>query len=170
MKKQLIITAGLAILMILILSAALVAVGIDISKRANQIGEIKKKIDFRSNIIKSLSILRSDINTIQPYIFGLDNILLARDQLINFSRELSAMAAQNKITIASSFSGEDSKTAGELRWIGLTATVEGGFNDLINFLKVIENSRYSIKLDNIDLNEKTGGGFKALFNGKVFYF
>ena len=78
------------------------------------------------------------------------------------------MAVQNKINLASNFSGENVKSSGELKWIGLTATAEGNFNDLINFLKAIESSRYSVKLDNVDFGEKDGK-FKMLLNGKVLF-
>jgi len=169
MKKQLVLTVGLGVLIILILAALLIILRADILKKIIQISEIKKELDFRSTIIKSLSTMRSDINLVQPYIFGIENILPTKDQLINFSKDLNMMAVQNKINLASNFSGENVKSSGELKWIGLTATAEGNFNDLINFLKAIESSRYSVKMDNIDFSEKDGK-FKMLFNGKVFYF
>lgn len=169
MKKQLILTAGLGALIILILGVGLIIIRADILKKTEQINEIKKELDFRSTIIKSLSTMRGDINLIQPYIFGLDNVLPTKDQLINFSKDLNMMAAQNKINLASNFSGENIESSKGLKRIGLTATAEGNFNDLVNFLKAVENSRYSVKLDNIDINEKDGK-YKMLLNGKVFYF
>ncbi len=169
MKKQLILTAGLGALIILILGAVLILLRTDILKKADRINEIKKELGFRSTIIKSLSTMRNDINLIQPYVFGLDNVLPTKDQLINFSKDLNMMAAQNKINLASNFSGENVESSKGLKWIGLTATAEGNFSDLINFLKAIENSRYSVKLDNIDTNEKDGK-YKMFLNGKVFYF
>ncbi len=169
MKKQLILTAGLGALIILILGAVLIILRADILKKSGQINEIKKELGFRSTIIKSLSTMRGDINLIKPYVFGLDNILPTKDQLINFSKDLNMMAAQNKINLASNFSGENVESSKGLKWIGLTATAEGNSNDLINFLKAIESSRYSVKLDNVDFSEKDGK-FKMFLNGKVFYF
>lgn len=167
MKKQLVLTIGLGILIIFILGAFLFFLKNDISKKTEKIKEIKQEIILRSKIINSLSIMRGDINLIQPYISGIDNFLFTKDQLINFSKELDSMAAQEKINIASNFS--EGSGAGELKWIGLTSAAEGNFNNLVNFLKLIENSRYSVKLDNIDLSEKDNI-FKTIFNGKVFYF
>jgi Tfp pilus assembly protein PilO len=169
MKKKFILTAGLGMLIILILSAGLFFFGFDISGKSDQIREIKSEIALRSKIINSLSAMRNDINMVQPYILGINNMLPTKDQLINFSKELDMTASQNKINLTSNFSGEDTKFSGELKWIGLTAAAEGDFNNLINFLKSIENSRYSVKLENIDFSEKDKK-FKMLLNGKVFYF
>lgn len=166
MKKQL-FTIGVGIIIIVVLITALIFIGFDISKKAIKVSESKQDIYFRSNIIKSLSILRSDINKIQPYIYGLNNVLPTKDQLINFPRELSLIASQNKINLSFNFSGENSND--RLKWIELTGTAEGDFINIINFLKSIENSNYSVKIDNIDFNEKDDVS-KTIFNGKVFYF
>jgi len=88
MKKQLILTAGLGALIILILGVVLIMLRADILKKADQINEIKKELGFRSTIIKSLSTMRGDINLIQPYVFGLDNVLPTKDQLINLSLDI----------------------------------------------------------------------------------
>lgn len=172
MKKHLVLTIGLGVLIIFILSALLFFLKNDISKKTDKIKEIKQEIILRSKIISSLSVMRGDINLIQPYIPGIDNFLFTKDQLINFSKELDGMAAQDKINISSSFSEGSgaSEKPGELKWIGLTSAAEGNFNGLIRFLKSIENSRYSVKLENIDLSEEKDSIFKMIFNGKVFYF
>lgn len=169
MRKQLILTAGLGILMILLLGGGLVFIGIDISKKSEQIKEIRNEISLRSKIINSLSTIRGEINKVQPYILGIENLLPTKDQLINFSKELDTAAAQNKVSLASNFSGEDARSSGDLKSLGLTASTEGDFSNLISFLKSVENSRYAVKLENIDLSERDKK-FKMLFNGKIFYF
>ncbi len=164
-----ILTAGLGILAILILAGGLVFVGIDISKKSEQIKEVRNEISLRSKIINSLSTMRGEINKVQPYVFGIENLLPTKDQLINFSKELDIAAGQNKISLTSSFSGEDAKSSGDLKSLGLTASAEGELNGLIAFLRSVENSQYVVKLENVDISERDKK-FKMLFNGKVFYF
>ena len=113
--------------------------------------------------------MRGEINKVQPYVFGIENLLPTKDQLINFSKELDIAAGQNKISITSSFSGEDAKPSGDLKSLGLTASAEGELNSLIAFLNSVENSQYVVKLENVDISERDKK-FKMLFNGKIFYF
>ena len=107
-----------------------------------------------------------------PYILGIENILPSRDELVNFSRDLSAAAGQNSVSFTSKFSGENligKISADDLKWIGVDFTLGGGFDNIVNFLKTVENSRYSIKLNALDLSRRDND-YRGLLNGKVFYF
>lgn len=169
MKRQLTILIGIGATMILILAVALFLIGLDINKRVRQINELRNNINSRFLTTENLSVLRFDMAKFQPYISLLDLFSPNKDQLINLSREFNTIAFQNKVNLSSSFTGESPVSKTDLNWIGLNMNINGNFNDIINFMKAVENSRYSIKFNSLDISQKDNQ-FKSQLNGKVFYF
>ena len=169
MKRQLTILIGIGSAIILILAVALFLVGLDINKKIAQINELRININSRFLTTENLSVSRFDMAKFQPYISSLDLFSPNKDQLINLSREFNTIAFQNKVNFSSSFTGESPVSKTDLNWIGLNMNIGGNFNDIINFMKAVENSRYSIKLNSLDIRQKDNQ-FKSQLNGKVFYF
>ncbi len=169
MKKQLItiISIGGAVAVVLLL--ALTYVSFDISQRAERVKESRLALNSNSQTGEKLALLRLDLTAFEPYLVSLENALPDKEQLINLPRDLKTMAFQNSIGITSNFSGEEFKSSSNFNWLGLTVSADGKFDNLINFLKVIDNSRYSVRFENIDLSSNNGG-FKGSFVGKVFYY
>jgi len=172
MRKELLTHIGIGAILVLVLAAAFVYLSFDIGKRVDKIKESRSSLDFHSQIAELLFALRADFNAVSPYILGIENILPSRDELVNFSRDLSAAAGQNSVSFPSKFSGENligKISADDLKWIGVDFTLGGGFDNIVNFLKTVENSRYSIKLNALDLSRRDND-YRGLLNGKVFYF
>ena len=115
-----------------------------------------------------MSQLKADLNSTQPYLNTLDKILSNRDQLIKFSGDVNALASKNEISIISSFSSE-SRNSDSLASIGLNMTAEGLHDNFVNYLKALENSRYSVKFNVVDFYNNAGK-VKSQMTGKVFYY
>ena len=169
MKRQLTILIGTGAAMILILAVALFLVGLDINKRVREINGLRGNMNSRFLTTENLSVLRFDMAKAQPYIPLLDSFLPNKDQLINLSREFNTAAFQNKVNFSSSFAGESPVSKTDLNWIGLNMNVDGNIDNIISFIKTMENSRYSIKLGSLDIGQKDNQ-YKSQLNGKVFYF
>lgn len=169
MKKQLITIISIGGAAVVILASALAYIGFDISQRVEKVKESRLVLSSSSQTGEKLALLRLDLAAFEPYTDDLENALPDKEQLINLPRELKTMAFQNSINLTSNFSGEEFKSSSNFNWLGLTVSTDGKFDNLINFLKLLDNSRYSVRFENIDLSFKDNG-FKGTFVGKVFYY
>ncbi len=168
MAKQLIVIISFAAAVALFSLTGLIYLGFDISGNVKKIESLRSDLAFNSRITQSLSQLKADLNSTQPYLNTLDKILSNRDQLIKFSGDVNALAARNAISVISSFSSE-SKNGDNLASIDLNMTVEGFYDNFINYLKALENSRYSVKFNVVDFYNNADR-IKAQMTGKVFYY
>ena len=167
MAKQVIVIISFAVAVILFSSAGLIYLSLDISGNVKKIESLRSDLAFNSRITQSLSQLNEDLNSVQPYLNTLDMILSNRDQMIKFGSDVNALATQNKISIISEFSSE-SRNSENLASIGLKMTAEGSHGNFVNYLKNLENSRYSVKFDVIDFYNNMDK-IKSQMTGRVFY-
>jgi len=168
-KKQLLLMIIVILLGILISGAGLYFLGKDIKGNAEIVRNARQKLFSRSKIGERITFLKSQAEQARFYSPDLENILISRDQLANFSRDITAMAKQNSIDLSSSFSGETPATADGLGKVGLTMTVVGSLENIVEFLKMFNNSRYSAEFNFLDFVSQ-GEKFKALLNGQIFFF
>ncbi|KKQ23053.1 hypothetical protein A2999_01870 [Candidatus Wolfebacteria bacterium RIFCSPLOWO2_01_FULL_38_11] len=168
MKRQLIIIISIAASVIFILSGALVYLKINISKKTDKITELRNELEINSQMSESFSLLYADINNVNPYLEKIDSALPSKDRLIKFSNDMKLLAASSSINYFSEFSGDGVDNSG-LKWIGLKMSLEGDYDNIINFLRLLENSQYSVKLNVLDFVGKDNK-FKLIMDGKVFYF
>ncbi len=168
MKKNLFLTIGFGLGLVLILAAVFIFLSFDIIKKTAQVKNLRGKISSYYGANESLATLRSDMENVRPYLPGIDAFLLTKDQLIGFPRDFKSLAGQFQIDAVSNFL-ETGEQSGDMRWIGVRVSANGEIDGLIGFLKALENSRYSVGFDNLDLS-KAVKGFKAALSGKIFYF
>lgn len=166
-RKRLIFIIGVPLGIVLILTIILFLVSSDITKRTDQIKQIRGELLFRAQITESLALLRKDSQEAQNYIIELNNILPSRDQLISFPRELSLIARQNKTDLSSSLGQEIPGDTGKLRQTDFTITSQGPFDNFISFLKSLEITRYLMSLKSLDFNRQDAN-FRASMSGWVF--
>ncbi|MEK7657766.1 MAG: hypothetical protein AAB366_01075 [Patescibacteria group bacterium] len=169
MKKKLFLIIGVGLGLVLILTATFVFLSFDITKKTEQIKNLRKKIVSYYRANENLAILRSDLESVQSYLPGIDAFLLNRDQLISFPRDIKSLASQFQVDAVSNFLEAGKGETGDIRWIGVKVIAEGEMSNLTEFLKALENSRYSVGFNSLDFS-KAAKGFKATLNGKIFYF
>ena len=167
-KQQLLIVLAIYLGLIVLLGAVLIWIGNDISKKAGNINQLQNEISLKTKANESLAVLRQDSAKAQSYEAALNNTLPSRDQLLGLRRELENMASQSKIDFSINLGKEEPQGA-QGGAIGIGAVMAGGFEQVSNFLKTLENSRYLLKFDNFDLTREEGK-FRMRLNGQVFYF
>ncbi len=168
-RKRLLIIVGVPLGISLVLAGILSFAGSDITKRTDQIKQLRRDLLFRMQLTESLASLRKDSQQAKNYVFEIENILPNRDQLVSFPRDLSTIARQNKIELNSSLGKESSGGIGKLRQTDFTMTGQGPFDDFVNFLKSLETARYFINLSSLDFTRQDND-FRALLTGRVFSF
>lgn len=169
MPKQLVKIIIVGFSSVAVLAGALAFVSFDISRRVGEVKELQEKLSVHSQTNEILADIRSDLNRFQPYLPALENALASKNQLINLPRELNSMAIQNSVNVSARFVDEGSDSSTGLSWLGLSMAGEGKFDNLIEFLQTLENSRYFVKLSKLDFN-RDKDGFKTTFSGQAFYY
>lgn len=122
----------------------------------------------RSNSLLSLATLRGEFAKANPYFSFLENVLPPRDQLLSFENELESIARKNNVEFNFNFGEEKESSGKDPGRVSFRATVAGSYENILNFLKGIESSKYFIDSSSIDLVKK-GSIFSATVNGKVFF-
>ncbi|HDH07564.1 MAG TPA: hypothetical protein ENG89_00905 [Candidatus Moranbacteria bacterium] len=168
-RKKILLNIGISFGIVVLLGVALFFLSSIVEDKAEQIRKAKEELSFRSQVSESIALLRNESGQVEPYLDDLENILITKDNLVNFSQDLKTIAQQNQISLNLSFGTETPKTKNELGKINFTITIDGDFDNLIKFLKDLENSKYFVKLDKLDLTKK-GGGLKIILKGVIFYF
>lgn len=166
-KNPLFIKIAVGFALILFLVSALVIIGFDINKKIAQINDLRQKINSRSQITRDLSLLRLDFNKFEPFQARLEDMLISKDKLIEFPKELSALSSQTNSVFSSSFSGEGAD--GNLGYFGLAMAGDSNFDNFIKIVKYLENGKFILQFDNFDM-AGNDNNFKIFLNGKVFYF
>lgn len=169
-RRRLTILISISLGIIFVFSAAIVFLAYDIVNRTNRITSLRGELSSRREGIQSLASLRQDFEKSKIYSANLQNVLPTRDQLLKFSPDLNTIATQNKINFSSSLGNEE---RGENTKVGETSfniTAQGSFENLINFLKDVSNSRYPLKFVSLDLVQDQKNEFKISLTGKVLSF
>ena len=139
-RKRLLIIVGVPLGISLVLAAILSFAGSDITKRTDQIKQLRRDLLFRMQLTESLASLRKDSQQAKNYVFEIENILPNRDQLVSFPRDLSTIARQNKIELNSSLGKESSGGIGKLRQTVLYQIIQTSYHTTIGWSLMRESN------------------------------
>lgn len=168
-QKRLTVSVGVYSGIIAVLGIILFFVGSDITRRTDEIKQIRSELLFRVQLTESLALLREGSEEAKNYAAALNGILPTQDQLITFPREIGAVARQSNIDFNFSLGQEKSVAEEKLKRTGFTMTGQGLFENLTGFLKSLELAGYPLSFDSIDLTRQDSN-FKALITGNLFSF
>ncbi|MEK7115092.1 MAG: hypothetical protein AAB847_01910 [Patescibacteria group bacterium] len=132
-----------------------------------QIQEKRQTLSFRSRVVEGETLLRSDLIRAQREGAFLENVLPASDNLIDFPRDIAVWANQNNIDVGFSFLREVESKNGEPGHIPFLLTGAGQRQDIFNFIRAIENSRYFIQFNEYDLVSESDK-YTLFINGQIF--
>lgn len=133
--------------------------------------EIRNQINANSMAIGSLAALQADAEKAKNYLPQISGYLITEDQLINFSRDINSIGQQNSMSINVSYGQQTPPTDTTPRStaVTLTSVSKAKLENLINFLSLVENSYYFIRLNNLDINQDADQ-LNANLVGQVFSF
>ena len=168
-KKRLTIIISAVLGGIITLGTILFLIDSDISKKSLQIKTSRNDLNFRLNATQSLVILQQEFRQIQDKIYLLDNILPSRDDLVNFPKDLNALARNNNIILNMSLGQEGRDPGGKFGATNFTISGSGGLSNVSKFLNDLKSSRYSVNFNKLDFTREDNN-FKILLGGQVFFF
>ena len=139
-----------------------------IADTVDQIQEKRKSLMAHSRILENESLLKAELVRAEKESIFLDNIFPVSDNLIEFPRDISVWANQNSIEVGFSFVKEVSAADAEPGYTTFILAGKGSLANIINFLRLIENSRYLIQYNQYDIIAESSNVYTLLINGQIF--
>lgn len=170
-KIQLSIEIGLWVVLILFFGSLFWWLSSDLSRRAGDFQQQRQEVKARVEAIQSFTVLKAEFLRAKPYSSVLENILPTRDQLIELPKFFASLAGKYKVDFSSNFGAETMGQNGLPSSIGVTMTMSGPYDQLVNALRALERERFILTWDAIDLligGEKSGA-YRASLSARVFF-
>jgi hypothetical protein len=160
LRKKLLISFSI----IAVILAGMFFLGWDINQRAEDIKIARQELANRSAKLSLFAQLQSQATQAESYASVLKNVLPDHDQLFDFPKELERLAKQINAGFGFSFGTETPSTPIQLGRLQFTVTVQGVLSKIIDFIKNVEASRFSINFKSFDFNNSA-----ADINGEVLF-
>lgn len=141
--------------------------GYDMQTIVEGITKERRSILEEQRTIQSITTLKSGFDEAKGYVDILERLLPTKDALINFPKEMNELGRQQNIEATVSFGTETAGNESSPGSIQFLLNARGAYDAIANFLKAVEESRYLVAWDNIDISEHAGK-YEAKINGKVF--
>jgi len=138
---------------IIVLITGLIFLRVSISKNLINIQDTRQLLLINSRASETAAILGKEWEKAKRAQSFLQNILPSSDQLINLPRELNFLSQENGVGSNFSFGPQSPGGENQPSSIGFRLTVNGSYQNITRFLRALENSRYFIRHDFIDLSQ-----------------
>lgn len=166
-RNQLYFNVGLAATAAVVLGLVNYLVTIDINNKITAIQTVRQEISFRLRATETFASLRKDADRARLQKALISSTLPLPDKLIDFPKDLAALAQQNGVQVAVSFGKEEASTEMSPGGIDFVLTVQGALTNWLKFLKALEKSRYLVRFDSFNV-VNSPEGLQSVINGKVF--
>lgn len=170
-KKNFIRILGVSCGIVIVLGGILWYVKADIDKHLETTKTLRTDVTNIENALSALASLQGDAETANNYLAQIDRMLITKDQLLTFSTDISFLAQQAGFTGSPKFGEDTAPQTGELHKTNFSLFLEGdkGVGDLGNFLKLVEQSKYYVRFNSIDL-VRDGAAMRVTLGGYVVSF
>lgn len=154
--------------MLALFSATIVLLRMDISRRTQNIGNIRTDISLALGASDATSLLKSDAALASPFVPVVKNLLPTQDNLVVFADDVKNIAAQYEVSSEVRFVGEPSEAGDSLLATSIAIDAQGEFSQIMNFIDALNHSKYFLKITSADIIRGSGEDVRANFSGTVF--
>lgn len=167
-KKRLTLNIGLTTSILLVIIGLVVLLGKDIRDKGEIIFLSHSELTAKLQAVRDLAKLREVAKTVVPARQFLDKALPKRDGLFGLPREFERMAADKKVGFSFKFGQESRPDSTQPNKIAFEMTAQGTYNDLLEFVRSVEQSPYYINIAKLDVT-RTGEKFNATIGGEIYF-
>lgn len=169
-RKKFIVDLIISLVVLMALAGGLIFFGKIIAKTASQIVEARQGLVNKSSSLRFFAQLRKQYNDLaQNYLNIMYNIIPAKDQLINLSREFGTLANAEKLSYGFSFVEEVPVGNSNLGSVVFKINIAGeSLDQLLRFVKRLQNFKYLHSLDGFSL-DRQDQGLALSIKGRVFF-
>ncbi len=166
--KKVTVKLSISLGIIAVLVLGIIFFGFRVDSLSEKVITTRQELGERSRSLQSLASLRSDYSTKgQSYLNVLYNVIPEKDELIDLSKNFQVIAQEGQLDYGFTFLGENPPIAENLGSVKFSLSLGGSLNELLSFLKNLENFRYLISLENVSLNR--ADRMRMNIRGDVFY-
>ncbi|MAF79545.1 hypothetical protein CL629_00500 [bacterium] len=169
--KKILIDLSIAFVLLILLGAGIIFFRANLEEFSGKLSESRKELETRSSAIQRLAELkRVEEEFGKDYLNVLYNFIPKKDELINFSRELQALAdSEGLAEFSSSFVGEGPASAQTLGFVRFSANISAkSETNILNFIKKLQEFRFLTKLESFSVS-KGNQESKASIRGQIFF-
>jgi Tfp pilus assembly protein PilO len=167
-QKKLFTHVSVAVGIVALLFLFLFLLNKDIAARAERIEVSKGEVALRMKTIELLTGANSDLKRAEPLLANLQTFLPNKDQLINFPRELQRAAKVYAVDVGFTFGAERPALPQVPGGIKFTMTISGTYDNVVDFLRTVEEHKYIVSLDSVDVQRSAKDTFSLLTSGEIF--
>lgn len=155
-------TIGVSILFIILIK-------LNIIHQQEILTKLRSQRVLLSQSAENLGLLKKDWEIASQYSNKISSLVPTKDNLVLLQKDFQQLALDSGVTLNFSFGTEKNSTQDDLGYISFSATADGSNDNVINFLKRIEEKFYSLKVDVIDISTQSNGLIRVLMKGQVFF-
>lgn len=169
-QKKFLTELGITLGILIVLGGGIVFFSVNIKTFAAQLQEKKKELKSHSNAVSQFVELERTGKQIGiPYLNVLYNFIPKKDELINFPREMQALASSEGLEFGFSFIGENPASQDALGSVRFTVNVSGkSETNIKNMIKKLQDFRFFIKIEDFSISNAEGET-KGTIRGQVFF-
>jgi hypothetical protein len=169
-KKNLYLNIGLIVGFVIIFGVFYFLLRANIDHQVSVINDIKSKRNFVSQSAQNLALLVKDAPIAQQYAKKISSLVPTHDYLISsFSSDISNFAKRNNVSLSFVFGNETPSSGSSLGFISFSATMDGSWESIVNFLNDLENRYYSIKINSMDVNKVSDNQIRVSTSGHISF-
>ncbi|PIR04612.1 MAG: hypothetical protein COV57_03455 [Candidatus Liptonbacteria bacterium CG11_big_fil_rev_8_21_14_0_20_35_14] len=162
-----------SIIAILIIVAQLIVIGIlknKIEDKINILGNENQKVQIEAQIFEKKDNLLKQQNEAKIFEPLLKKKLASKDDLISFTRDIGVIGKTASVNVVPAFTGESKDESNFFGSANMTLTVDGNFSNILNFMQLVEESRFLITYENFDVSKlKDSNEFRLFARGSVIF-
>ena len=167
--KGLAVQVSIALGFVGVLVIGIILFGLNIKSSTKKIAAARGELAVRTISLRSLASLRADYaNKAQSYLNVLYNVIPQKDELIDLSKDIQAIASADNLEYGFTFVGETQPTEADLGFVKFNLKLGGDLTGLLNFLKNIDYFRYLIDVGSVSINRE-GSLMRMNLAGSVYF-
>ncbi|PIR88770.1 MAG: hypothetical protein COU09_00550 [Candidatus Harrisonbacteria bacterium CG10_big_fil_rev_8_21_14_0_10_44_23] len=168
LKNKVLQSSLITVGILLVLTVIVFILGSDLSKRGDRIVAHREETALRGQMLSLLSSLKQNSLRAQQVIPSLEAGLPEQDDLVSFPRELEGVAKKRGLDFGFTFGNESVASENDVAFIRFGMTLGGSMDNLVAFLKELEDSPYYIALHSLDIARREEGGFALTSTGVIY--
>lgn len=168
-KRKITTQATLAGIIIIAAVAVLIYLGKNIQAVSAKIYGLRTQASVYAADIVQISNLREQAKLAVPYSAKLAVALPSKSNVIVLSNTVDTIALKDGVNVGFRFGAEGQRNAVGLNYVGFEMSVQGPYNNIVQFISDLEGSGNYLVIDNISLIVG-GSGMDGVVNGRVYFY
>ncbi|MFA6495011.1 MAG: hypothetical protein WC246_01870 [Candidatus Paceibacterota bacterium] len=157
-KKKLTVQLSVVAVFVVIVAVFAVLFELNISRQVDELVSLKKQRAVLQNSSQNLSQLLQDAKEARGYESAVSALVPTKDQVLLVQKSLQELGTSQGVSINITFGQESKVSESGMESISFTATAEGPFSGIFNFLRMLQTQYPYISIATIDLTAQNNRG------------